>query len=81
MNPRAGTLGIMRKRSGHRPKDTRGLIRAITDAGGTVTTTSRGHLRITGPHGVIVVGRVQQGRGRGRANIRAELRRAGLPVA
>lgn len=39
----------------HRGSDIRALIRRIERAGGTVTTTNKGHLRVVGPLGVAFV--------------------------
>lgn len=44
---------------GRKPYPTNRIVRAITravrDAGGTVTVTARGHLRVTGPKGIAII--------------------------
>lgn len=39
-----------------RSKETRKLLQAIAAAGGEVERTGRGHLKVTGPAGVAIVG-------------------------
>lgn len=45
-----------RRSSGPGSKQARVFIRAIRDAGGVITVTARGHLRVVGPLGVALVG-------------------------
>lgn len=44
-----------------RGKHARNLSKAVIAAGGAVTLTAGGHLRVTGPLGVAVVGSCHQG--------------------
>jgi hypothetical protein len=57
-----------------RDKASRELARAIRAAGGDVERTSRGHMRVTGPAGSIVV-TPDTGSSRTTANTRAQIRR------
>lgn len=74
----------MRKRSSgnsHRGKHARRLVAAIEAAGGTVTTTARGHLMVRGPNGTALLSSKPTGRGRSKDNLHADLRRyAGIDV-
>lgn len=65
-------------------KEVREIVAAVTAAGGTVQLTSKGHLRITGPGGVAIIGSSpnagRQGK-RGLANTLATIRReTGLSI-
>jgi hypothetical protein len=76
---------MRRRKSVHRSarsKETRELVSAIERAGGCVVITARGHLKVTGPAGLAIVGSAKPTGQRCRANMLAALRRhAGLDVA
>lgn len=63
-----------------RSKETRKLIRKITEAGGVVERTANGHLRVCGPTGVALIGS-DFSRGHELTQVRLTLRRyAGLHI-
>lgn len=65
-------MGIMRRNG----KRTRALVDAIVRSGGEVEQTTKGHLRVTGPTGVTVVGsRHGSPSARSDLNIKTTLRR------
>jgi hypothetical protein len=73
-----------RRNDGPRPryqtKHARKLARAVTSVGGTVELTSNGHMRITGPGGVAIVG-AHTAHWRAEKNVVAAIRKyAGLDI-
>jgi hypothetical protein len=64
-----------------RSKETRKLITAIEQAGGSVTVTARGHLKVLGPGGLAIVGSASPTGRHDRENTLTTLRRhAGLDI-
>lgn len=64
-----------------RNKFAREIIEVVTAAGGTVTVTAKGHLKITGPVGTAVVSYSGNSRRRARDTMALIRKHAGLDVA
>lgn len=58
-------------------KDVKKLVKQIKEAGGTVELRGSGHVLVTGPNGTAMLASTP-GEGRGDANAKADLKRAGL---
>lgn len=70
---------MARKKQGRlkrgRSKEAREITAAVEKAGGTVTVTEQGHLRVSGPQGDAIVGSASNSGKHSRANTRATIRR------
>ena len=73
LDPVADSVNLLK----HVPTSLRQLVRSSLPAVSAARLTGRGHLRLTGPQGVVYVPGTPSDR-RTEVNLRAQLRRAGL---
>lgn len=73
-------LSVQLRRGGRASRDVRAILKAAVAAGCVVTVSGGGHYRIAVPGGGLVFASVTPSSDRAAANLRADLRRAGVDV-